>query len=462
MPWTSLDGLALILTEYARDMKTNALVMVATTFHNRLRKTIGRELRAHAAQQGLVLDRGHGKLVTTALRNAVRGPEDKEVAWPTEGVVKKDGQGPHEGRTGNLVDHVRGVVEGWRKRFARALPCKTPQKINATNAPVLVEWLFDMRCHLDRARASVKESLPEDASQEEVSRKLNSVFRKGDLKTFGLLPVFSPRAKNVPFSPTGLYYLTRMVHARDPTCLREWPKTKQEVTQDPRRWFLVVFPGLKAFERGDGVTFDNYLRTDGLSVSITLLRPDPPEVPEKAFRPGRGLVPVEHADLKARTPPVVPRPGQRLVGIDPGRRDMVFGVVSHEDHDDNETTLRMSTRQHVHESQRGYLKKRVERLLEDQTIAGDGGGKKRSLLECTYDLPSTRVATLGEFQDYLTASLPVYGAWLSVHRDAKVRLARLRVYGRKERSLDRLCHRICGTRTSLSRRRFECTASRWP
>ena len=38
--------------------------------------------------------------------------------------------------------------------------------------------------------------------------ELANVFARGALKTFGLLPLASPRAKHVLVSPTALYYLT--------------------------------------------------------------------------------------------------------------------------------------------------------------------------------------------------------------------------------------------------------------
>jgi len=73
------------------------------------------------------------------------------------------------------------------------VPCKTSQQVQKPRAPVLVGWLYEMRAHFDECLAAVPE---EDRSR---------AFARGGLKTFGLLPLATPRAKHAQASPAALY-----------------------------------------------------------------------------------------------------------------------------------------------------------------------------------------------------------------------------------------------------------------
>ena len=179
-PFESSAGLSMLLTDNALTMVTNATTMVATTFHNRLRQCLGREIDLCAHRRGAVMDRtSRGAWLRVALRRAV-DPSDA-TPWPEAGAWPE------------LQTALGARLGKWHDRFGTALPCKTPQQVQKPHVPVLVGWLYEMRAHLDECLAAVPE---EDRSR---------VFARGGLKTFGLLPLATPRAKHVQASPIALY-----------------------------------------------------------------------------------------------------------------------------------------------------------------------------------------------------------------------------------------------------------------
>ena len=82
--------------------------------------------------------------------------------------------------------------------------------------------------------------------------------------------------------------------------------------------------------------FKMYLLTDGVACSIVYER----KVPQIDMSAKEVLCPTEKRDLESPNPPVIPEEGQTLIGIDPGRRDMIVAV----EHNTNKV-LKMSTRQ---------------------------------------------------------------------------------------------------------------------
>uniref|UniRef100_A0A6C0C2I2 Uncharacterized protein n=1 Tax=viral metagenome TaxID=1070528 RepID=A0A6C0C2I2_9ZZZZ len=103
----------------------------------------------------------------------------------------------------------------------------------------------------------------------------------------------------------------------------------------------------------------------------------------KRYKKHKGFVAVEGQDMKSAHPPRLPQPGERLIAIDPGRQDVVFGSVHNSD-----KTVRMSTAQLCHDSRRGWSKRQSEKVFsaarhEDITLA-----------EAKANLPSSKTTSL--------------------------------------------------------------------
>merc|ERR1711894_490643 len=94
---------------------------------------------------------------------------------------------------------------------------------------------------------------------------------------------------------------------------------------------------------------------------------------------------VEGVDQNSVNPPVTPNIGQRVVSIDPGRRDMVVALAMKwtDEHDKKSSerfplveekaeVIKMSTKQHVFESKRNHSKRHTNLHLKRQNVSING------------------------------------------------------------------------------------------
>ena len=88
-----------------------------------------------------------------------------------------------------------------------------------------------------------------------------------------------------------------------------------------------------------GAVFADYFATDGVSVSLRYKKPVSVAMSAvvKRYKKDKGFVTVEGQDMRSAQPPRLPQEGERLIAIDPGRRDVVFGSVY-----DSQETVRLS------------------------------------------------------------------------------------------------------------------------
>ena len=131
-----------------------------------------------------------------------------------------------------------------------------------------------------------------------------------------------------------------------------------------RHLFCKAFPKLERIK--PRAKFKMFLRTDGVACSIVYERKAPGT---QATRKEASCV-AEKRDLESPSPPLVPREGQRLVGmigIDPGRRDMIVAVERN-----SGEILKMSTRRHAHESGRANAKALTLKTLRMISIPSTG------------------------------------------------------------------------------------------
>eukprot|EP00968_Pinguiococcus_pyrenoidosus_P024777 scaffold5041_cov197-Pinguiococcus_pyrenoidosus.AAC.2 len=181
--------------------------------------------------------------------------------------------------------------------------------------------------------------------------------------------MFGPRAKHVPVNLSTLRGLVQRAYG---------PKAVLD--------FNACFPGLQSFSEKvlrssmlEG-KFDNFLCTDGVSVSVLFsfkrAADDDTESVKKVFRPGRGLVRVEGVDMKAAVKPKEPQEGQHMIGVDPGKRDLIYfynsttrqeghlSVARHR-HESGEQKAWYLTRQELYKKMRhGRLLRRLQALPE--------------------------------------------------------------------------------------------------
>ena len=156
---------------------------------------------------------------------------------------------------------------------------------------------------------------------------------------------------------------------------------------------------------------------------------------DNGTKPARraGAAPEKKADQwpgdRQRAQPRTPAPAQRLVGIDPGRRDMVALVSNEGD------SFTVSTKSFVHASGTTAAARHTTRLLRN-TPLGDG----TTLLMRLEALPSRR--DVNQWDEYLAALLPLLDAIVVAYRTKSLRRWKFRMFQKRDRALDALCSRI--------------------
>ena len=149
-------------------------------------------------------------------------------------------------------------------------------------------------------------------------------FRKGDLKKTSILPLGSHKVKFIQID-AGI--MTDGI----------WPMAGHKVGEVTTP-LANLFPGIAALcPRGSA--FWGSLKTDGVSACVVFPKANGAPDDKCVWKPFKGLVHVEGTDMQSVNPPILPPTGRRLIGIDPGRRDMFVGVVH-----DGGKTVKCTTR----------------------------------------------------------------------------------------------------------------------
>ena len=151
----------------------------------------------------------------------------------------------------------------------------------------------------------------------------------------------------------------------------------------------------------------------------------------KRYKKDRGFVEVEGQDMQSVHPPRQPAAGERLIALDPGRRDVVFGSVS-----GSNETLHMSTGQLCHESGRRWSKKLSEHIFS-KIAFGD-----ITLGEAKATLPSSKTSSLHTWEHFLSSYLPLIQVTLDTWKTKRIRKTAFWCYGKRDKCLDTLCQKI--------------------
>jgi hypothetical protein len=200
-------------------------------------------------------------------------------------------------------------------------------------------------------------------------------FYKGCMRTHRLIPLGSLKMRHI--------LVTRTVFKEEllPLASRIRKSTSPK-DQEPR--FEDYFPGIAKLKPSAGSVFADYFSTDGVSASLLFKKPAsvPTSAVIKRYKKHKGFVVVEGQDMRSASPPQLPRDGQRLIALDPGRRDVVFGSV----HDSDET-VHMSMGQLCHESGRRWSKRRSDKVFSAVKHA------ESTLANAKANLPSSKTSS---------------------------------------------------------------------
>jgi len=261
----------------------------------------------------------------------------------------------------------------------------------------LVQWLYDLQLHRVASLQHLNAILPPSQDASQVFGKL--------AKAVGLLPIFSFHPKQIAISNTGLQDLLNSGGMR-------------ELENN----FFDCFPGIVKYHNGLRRQFSNYIRTDGVSCSLTFADMRLPELITTTKRKRSTASDVVK-------PPILPQPNQRIVAIDPGRRDMIAAVVP------GDAPFKVSLKSYNHAAKTTKTTSYTNGLL-DRAKCSDGSSL-RSKLEA---LPSKK--DISEWKSYIEVVIPLLKDILATYLALGLRRWKFRAYIFRDKTLDKICHRI--------------------
>jgi len=239
-----------------------------------------------------------------------------------------------------------------------------------------------------------------------------------------------------------------------------------EAALKQRALFVQTFPGLKTIlsRAGSGKGNDllnqlgKSLCTNGICASVFLHSPQPNIVKSDSVGAEDFFKRRKDYDLDSKCPPQQLRPGERMVSIDPGRRDMIVAYEA-----GSKEHLVVSTAHHIRKSWRSAtsactLREQRKVLLTEvdfQRYVGrlDDEKKAQALIRRERGNPMDMAEYLSKcptkdceatsWSTYLDYVWPVISERLEAFRNKSIRRAKFKSYSRIDKSLDEICKKIC-------------------
>jgi hypothetical protein len=385
-----------ILNTIAITMKTNAAVSIAQTFHRNLKRAFSRMISIYEEAFGKLEKKRRYRTLLAAM-NICLGA--RRAAW--------DANAPPR-----LITLLQDVIGNWRRKYIGVLPCVFPSNITDDKVQMFLSWSFELSKHLEEC------SLLEDV-----------VFRKGDMKRTQLLPIASHKVKFIQ--------VDKSILSQCVVPFMNDGKNKDAEAVDIAS-VTACFPGLEKL-RPRSATFQGSVKTDGVSASLVFTRPLKEDSGVNVvYRAFKGLVRVEKTDLQSRNPPIVPAEKQRLIGIDPGRRDMIVGAVH-----GKEKTIKISTKWYVDKTKRKAFSDKTEMRFAVLTSRGTILSREKEALPCH------KVCGTEDWRTYVDALLPMLPDILRVWEQRIFRRQSLKSYIAIDKTLDKQCRAITGRKRNV-------------
>ena len=468
----------------AKDIVTNIRVMLILNFHKQLRKAFRREILCYAAMRDIVFDaEDREKLVDYCVWRCVQqGSLCKEVIFPFS-----DCDPPEFGM--ELQAELDSRIEVWRLLYAPVLLCPLPSFISNMKASGQQMQLFRWFVDLQRQRKLLQDILTDHFDgNAETSRK--SLGKAG--KAMRSLPLSKLRVGHILVDRTLLKHLLLELRKagvdisdleipllstvkvdvdENGEPLKKRAKLNDDGTEKKTRnrrkgdddahqtqLFWSHFPSSGRLLRGrNGGLLHPSIRTDGISCSVPLIIPGRPESKTEL----KELKMMEkYCDLTPGNPtPMLRKPGQRLVAIDPGRRDMVYCYVKTDEAHETPSTCSSSTSKFFHSSQffgistRQHVKEAKRQRIATVTIKL----QKRTLLSAQVyrdvdlhadlhsalcHLPSNKA--FETYASYEAMILPILEEAVFAMSSRRLRREAFLSFQSKDKALDLICSKICG------------------
>lgn len=447
------------------DIVTNIRVMLILNFHKQLRKAFRRDvLYWGGIKERLFEARDREALVDYCVnRCAQEGTIFKEREFPT-------------GEPPELRIFLDAQVSHWKLLYMGVLPCPVPEfvsNLKGASVPLLFQWFVDLQRHRRFRQLQLTEALQGDA---EGARRCFGT----SAKAMRALPLAKLQVGHVAVDKTALKFLllelrrlgeeisdleipnqTPVVIPRDENGepIPKKAKKNDDGTDKATRYrrtraeeeaqtqlFWSHFPGAMRLLRGRrGSKLHPFLRTDGISCSVALILPDRPETRAEI----KALKRVQNAcDLMPGNPvPIARQPWQRLVSIDPGRRDMIYGLAEEGGETSVMSNFKVSTRQHLREAKRARAREATIKLQKRTMIHAEvyrSQDLQADLHSTLCHLPSNKA--FETYGDYERSMIPILEEAVSAMSARRLRRESFFSFQSKDRAIDTVCRKICGGR----------------
>jgi len=454
----------------SQDVVVNIRVMLILNFHKQLRKAFRRDILFYAALRGFEFEASdREELIDYCIWRCVQqGSLFHEVEFPLHNC-----EPPELGI--ELQEELDSKIDSWRSVYGHLLHCPVPQFISQFKDPEMIQ-LFRWFVDLQRQRRDRQAELTNHFSGN--SEMAMKCFSKAG-KAMRALPLTQLRVGHIAVDRTTLKFLLlelrkagapisdleiplfKPVEAkkdemdRDENGEPQKKKVKRNVdgtekkTRNRRKGdddaeqtalFWSHFPRAQRLVHGrKGVKLHPFIRTDGISCSVSLILPGRPEGKDeiKALKQMENRCDLDPGNQK----PLIPEAGQRLVAIDPGRRDMVYCFVK-ADHPNR--FFRVSTRQHVREAKRQRIAAVTLNLQKGTILSADvyrDQDRHADLHSALRHLPSNKA--FETYEEYEIKMLPILEEAVAAMSARRLRREKFLSYQSKDKALDLICSKIC-------------------
>ena len=468
----------------SKDIITNIHVMLILNFHKQLRKAFKREILAYSTTRNFVFDTAdREKLVDYCIWRCVQqGSVWKEVSFP---LAECDP--PELGI--DLRAELDSRIDYWRDLYGSVVLCPSPSFISNMKTSGQKMQLFRWFVDLQRQRNRLQDEMTEHFVGN--SENARESFGKA-AKAMRALPLAKLRVGHILVDRTLLKFLLLELqkageHISDleipllsPVIvglddkgepLKKRAKLNDDGTQKQTRnrrkgnddaeqtaLFWSHFPNARGLLKGrKGARLDQSIRTDGISCSVPLILPGRPGNTKEL----KEMKTLENCcDLTPGNPrPMVRKPGQRLVAIDPGRRDMVYCYVKTDEAHETPSTCTsstskffrssqffgISTRQHVKEAKRRRIATVTIELQKRTLLSAEVYREvdlQANLHSALVHLPSNKA--FETYANYEAMMLPILEEAVLAMSARRLHHKTFLSFQSKDKALDLICSKICG------------------
>ena len=293
------------VAELAKEMRKKTYTLLRQNLHHEVSKALHRILHLWEVRGSALLrpdEKERRTLVAAVLRYAERrGTRHRAaVAYPSAAPA-------------DLKRLLDAETDDWLRLFPELLPCPTPKFLsNCSKTRGILAWTLRLQQQSCACLAELSGLL---GSGELARQRLGATCR-----AVRFLPLCATHLQPSCVYPTSLKALLAAMRSEE--CPR---KRKREEGGDSEAEFWSLFPGARRLTPPQGRSnrkLPPFVRTDGVTASVVFRR----TCPESE------LLPAEKLDLdclKGGGRPPLPAASERLVAVDPGRRDLITAVFAH-------------------------------------------------------------------------------------------------------------------------------------